>query len=95
MMKSSLNYNQRQIAKLGVAKDIGDSIGFWIGSLCEILPLWAVLLVGALQNFIGYGWVWLIVTHRVPTLPLWAVSIVYQILFPSLPFRFHVIHRLK
>ena len=95
VMKSSLNYNQRQIAKLGVAKDIGDSIGFWIGSLCEILPLWAVLLVGALQNFIGYGWVWLIVTHRVPTLPLWAVSIVYQILFPSLPFRFHVIHRLK
>ena len=84
MMKSSLNYNQRQIAKLGVAKDIGDSIGFWIGSLCEILPLWAVLLVGALQNFIGYGWVWLIVTHRVPTLPLWAVSIVYQILFPFL-----------
>ncbi|RVW45127.1 Protein nuclear fusion defective 4 [Vitis vinifera] len=74
VMKSSLNYNQRQIAKLGVAKDIGDSIGFWIGSLCEILPLWAVLLVGALQNFIGYGWVWLIVTHRVPTLPLWALS---------------------
>ncbi|KAL6325672.1 hypothetical protein AAG906_023517 [Vitis piasezkii] len=75
VMKSSLNYNQRQIAKLGVAKDIGDSIGFWIGSLCEILPLWAVLLVGALQNFIGYGWVWLIVTHRVPTLPLWAICI--------------------
>lgn len=75
MIKSSLNYNQRQIARLGVAKDIGDSVGFWIGSLCEILPLWVALLIGALQNLIGYGWVWLIITHRVPTLPLWAICI--------------------
>ncbi|RVX06743.1 Protein nuclear fusion defective 4 [Vitis vinifera] len=75
VIKSSLNYNQRQIARLGVAKDIGDSVGFWIGSLCEILPLWVALLIGALQNLIGYGWVWLIITHRVPTLPLWAICI--------------------
>ena len=98
VIKSSLNYNQRQLARLGVAKDIGDSIGFWIGSLCEIVPLWAVLLIGALQNLIGYGWVWLIITHRVPTLPLWAVSIVYRIFFSllsSLSLFDCVIHRLK
>ncbi|KAL3526281.1 hypothetical protein ACH5RR_010937 [Cinchona calisaya] len=74
-IKSSLNYNQRQIAKLGVAKDLGDSVGFLAGSLCEILPLWGALLVGAVQNFVGYGWVWLIITGRVPQLPLWAICI--------------------
>ncbi|RWW25958.1 hypothetical protein BHE74_00026607 [Ensete ventricosum] len=72
VIKSSLGYNQRQIASLGVAKDLGDSIGFLAGTLCEILPLWAALFIGVLQNFFGYGWVWLIVTGRAPRLPLWA-----------------------
>lgn len=75
MIKSSLNYNQKQLARLGVAKDLGDSVGFLAGSLSEVLPLWGALLVGALQNFIGYGWVWLIVTGRAPVLPLWAMCI--------------------
>ncbi|KAL3644053.1 hypothetical protein CASFOL_011985 [Castilleja foliolosa] len=74
-IKSSLNYNQRQVARLGVAKDLGDSVGFLAGSLSEILPLWAALLVGAIQNFVGYGWVWLVVTGRAPVLPLWAMCI--------------------
>lgn len=74
-IKTSLNYNQRQVARLGVAKDLGDSVGFLAGSLCEILPLWGALLVGAIQNFVGYGWVWLIITGRVPELPLWAMCI--------------------
>lgn len=96
VIKSSLNYNQRQIGRLGVAKDLGDCIGFWIGPLCEILPLWGVLLVGALQNFIGYGWVWMIVTQRVPTLPLWAVKHPLSFTFPfSLLSLFHVINRLQ
>ncbi|PQP94485.1 protein NUCLEAR FUSION DEFECTIVE 4-like [Prunus yedoensis var. nudiflora] len=75
VIKSSMDYNQRQIARLGVAKDLGDSVGFLAGSLCEVLPLWAALLIGALMNFIGYGWVWLIVTGRAPTLSLWAMCI--------------------
>ena len=75
VIKSSLNYNQRQLSKLGVAKDLGDNVGFLAGSLSEILPLWSALLVGALQNLVGYGWVRLIVTGRAPVLPLWAVSI--------------------
>lgn len=74
VIKSSLNYNQRQIASLGVAKDLGDSIGFLAATLCEVLPIWAALLIGALQNLVGYGWVWLIVTGRASVLPLWAVS---------------------
>ncbi|PON95391.1 Major facilitator [Trema orientale] len=75
VIKSSLNYNQKQIARLGVAKDLGDCVGFFAGTLCEILPMWAALLVGALKNFIGYGWVWLIVTGRAPVLPLWAICV--------------------
>ncbi|XP_030484192.2 protein NUCLEAR FUSION DEFECTIVE 4 [Cannabis sativa] len=75
VIKSSLNYNQRQLARLGVAKDLGDSVGFFAGSLSEMLPMWAALLVGALKNFFGYGWVWLIVTGRAPVLPLWAICV--------------------
>ncbi|GKE43250.1 protein nuclear fusion defective 4, partial [Tanacetum coccineum] len=43
VIKSSLNYNQKQVARLGVAKDLGDSVGFLAGSMSEILPLWALL----------------------------------------------------
>lgn len=87
VIKTSLNYNQKQIARLGVAKDLGDSVGFLAATLSEILPLWAALLVGAVQNFIGYGWVWLIVTGRTTPLPLWAVSSLPSCL---IPFCFHV-----
>ncbi|KAJ0969224.1 hypothetical protein J5N97_022101 [Dioscorea zingiberensis] len=75
VIKSSLRYNQRQVASLGVAKDLGDSIGFLAGTLCEILPLWAALLIGALQNFVGYGLVWLAITKRIPVPPLWVMCI--------------------
>ncbi|XP_054786237.1 protein NUCLEAR FUSION DEFECTIVE 4 [Prosopis cineraria] len=75
VIKSSLNYNQRQLARLGVAKDLGDCVGFVTGILCEILPPWGALLVGVSLNFVGYGWVWLIVTGRAPALPLWAMCI--------------------
>ncbi|ONK77877.1 uncharacterized protein A4U43_C02F11740 [Asparagus officinalis] len=75
VLKASLGYNQRQVASLGVAKDLGDSVGFLAGLLSEVLPLWAALLVGAVKNFVGYGWVWLIVIGRVPPLPLWGMCI--------------------
>ncbi|XP_006659624.1 protein NUCLEAR FUSION DEFECTIVE 4 [Oryza brachyantha] len=75
VIKSSLGYNQRQLASLGVAKDLGDSVGFLAGTLCAVLPLWAAVLVGAAQNLVGYGWVWLAVAHRAPVPPLWAMCI--------------------
>ncbi|CAN5969682.1 unnamed protein product [Sphagnum jensenii] len=68
VLKTSLGYNQKQINRLGVAKDIGDSVGLLAGFLCDVLPTWALILLGALQNFLGYGWLWLTVTHRVPPL---------------------------
>ncbi|MBA0739478.1 hypothetical protein Gogos_012747 [Gossypium gossypioides] len=75
VIKSSLNYNQRQLSKLGVAKDLGGSVGFIAGGLSEILPIWGVLLIGALQNLIGYNSLWLIVTGKVPVFPLWAMCV--------------------
>ncbi|KAK3122240.1 hypothetical protein QOZ80_8BG0666950 [Eleusine coracana subsp. coracana] len=75
VIKDSLGYSQRQLAALGVAKDLGDSVGFLAGTLCAVLPLWAALLVGAAQNLLGYGWVWLAVTRRAPVPPLWAMCI--------------------
>lgn len=80
MIKTAMGYNQRQVAMLGVAKDLGDAIGFLPGVLCEVMPIWAVLFIGVLQNFFGYGLVWLIVAHKIPELPLWLVS-----LSPSFP----------
>ncbi|XP_074294341.1 protein NUCLEAR FUSION DEFECTIVE 4-like [Silene latifolia] len=75
VIKTNLNYNQRQVARLGVAKDLGDSVGFLTGYVCEVLPLWAALFVGALMNLIGHGWVWLCITGRAPPLPLWAMCL--------------------
>ncbi|KAK8962310.1 hypothetical protein KSP40_PGU009901 [Platanthera guangdongensis] len=75
VIKHAMGYNQRQIATLGIAKDLGDSVGFLAATLCEILPLWAALFIGAVQNFVGYGWVWLIITGRTSALPLWAMCV--------------------
>ncbi|KAF7844093.1 protein NUCLEAR FUSION DEFECTIVE 4-like [Senna tora] len=49
-------------------------IGFITRVLCETSPLWSASLVGAALNFIGYGWVWLIVIGRAPALPFRAMS---------------------
>ncbi|EEF51772.1 protein NUCLEAR FUSION DEFECTIVE 4 [Ricinus communis] len=75
VIKSSMGYNQREVAMLGVAKDLGDSIGFVAGALCEVLPIWAILLIGVFQNFVGYGLLWLIVIQKLPALPLWVLCV--------------------
>lgn len=74
VIKTTLGYSQKQVALLGVAKNLGDAIGFVSGALSEVSPSWMVLLVGAAQNLLGYGVVWLVVTGLLPTLPLWMVS---------------------
>jgi hypothetical protein len=73
VIKSSMGYNQKQVAFLSVAKDLGDNVGLLAGFISKAWPVWAVILVGVLQNVVGYGLVWLVVTHRLPSLPLWTV----------------------
>ncbi|KAM1788638.1 protein NUCLEAR FUSION DEFECTIVE 4-like [Malus sylvestris] len=75
VIKSTMGYSQRQLAILGVAKDLGDSVGFVAGSLSEILPTWGLLVIGAAFNFVGYGLLWLIVSQTLPAFPLWVLCI--------------------
>ncbi|KAF3786090.1 NUCLEAR FUSION DEFECTIVE 4 protein [Nymphaea thermarum] len=73
LIKSSLGYNQKQISALGVAKDIGDSLGLIPGCLSHVFPYWALLLVGALLNSVGYGIIYLVVSHEINSLRFWIV----------------------
>lgn len=75
VIKSTMGYSQRQVAILGVAKDLGDAIGFVAGYLSEILPSWGLFAIGAVLNFLGYGLLWLIVSQKIPALPLWVLCI--------------------
>uniref|UniRef100_A0A7I4CEF7 Nodulin-like domain-containing protein n=1 Tax=Physcomitrium patens TaxID=3218 RepID=A0A7I4CEF7_PHYPA len=75
VIKTNLNLNQRQLNRLGVAKDLGDSVGLLAGFLSDWLPSWGLILVGLLHNCIGYGWVWLIVIRRVATPPFAVVCL--------------------
>ncbi|KAL2622999.1 hypothetical protein R1flu_003204 [Riccia fluitans] len=76
IIKSVLGYDQRGISRLGVAKDIGDSVGLVAGYLCDLMPIWALILVGALVNLLGYGLIWLIIVKQLTTVPLWAMCII-------------------
>ncbi|PON95769.1 Major facilitator [Trema orientale] len=75
VIKSIMGYNQRQLAVLGVFKNFGNCVGFVAGSLSQVLPTWGLLLIGAVHNLIGYGSLWLIVTQRLHTMPLWVLCI--------------------
>ncbi|XP_010537919.1 PREDICTED: protein NUCLEAR FUSION DEFECTIVE 4-like [Tarenaya hassleriana] len=75
-LKSVLGYNQRQLTLLGVANDVGESVGLLPGYACNKFPPWKVLLVGACACFLGYGVIWLTVTEIVRGLPFWLLWIV-------------------
>ncbi|KAL6652767.1 hypothetical protein ACP70R_011692 [Stipagrostis hirtigluma subsp. patula] len=75
VVKAALGYNQRQVAALGVAKNLGDCVGFLAGALSASLPAWGLLLIGAAHIFVGYGWLWLVVTRQAPALPLWMMCV--------------------
>lgn len=74
-LKSVLGYNQQQLTILGVANDIGESVGLLPGIACNKFPPWAVLLVGVVLCFLGYGVIWLAVSQTITGLPYWVVSI--------------------
>ncbi|KHN23980.1 protein NUCLEAR FUSION DEFECTIVE 4-like [Glycine soja] len=76
VIKSSMGFNQKQVAFLSVAKDLGDNVGLLAGKISQASPVWGLILVGVVQNVVGYGLVWLVVTHQFPALPLWLLCIV-------------------
>lgn len=74
VLKSVLGYNQQQLTIMGVANDIGESVGLLPGIACNKFPPWAVLLVGVVICFLGYGVIWLAVSQTITGLPYWVVS---------------------
>ncbi|KAI9117472.1 hypothetical protein K1719_011638 [Acacia pycnantha] len=74
-LRSVLGFNQLQIALLGVANDIGESVGVLPGIASNKFPPWLILSVGALHSFIGYGVLWLSVSRTLPSLPYWLLWI--------------------
>ncbi|KAG6554868.1 hypothetical protein Mapa_003451 [Marchantia paleacea] len=79
VIKSVLGFDQKGISRLGVAKDIGDSVGLLAGTLCDLVPIWGLFICGALVNLIGYGSIWLIVTKQLPPVPLWAMCLIMMV----------------
>lgn len=72
-LKNAMGYNQQQLTLLGVANDTGENFGLIAGVLCNRLPPWFVLLVGAACCFLGFGTLWSAVSLTVTGLPYWLV----------------------
>lgn len=79
LLKSVLGFSQQQVTVLGVANDIGESVGLLPGIVCNKFPPWALLLVGTACGFFGYGVIWLAVSQTLPNLPYWLVSAEYAL----------------
>lgn len=73
-LKSVLGLTQQQLTILGVANDLGENFGILPGIVINKFPPWAVLLVGVLASFLGYGVLWLSVSQTVQSMPYWVVS---------------------
>ncbi|KAK3183146.1 hypothetical protein Dsin_030432 [Dipteronia sinensis] len=73
VIKKNLGYNQRQICILGVAKDLGEFVGFLAGGLVEVFPIWSIMLIGAVLNFVGCALLYFLepMARHATTLQLW------------------------
>eukprot|EP00250_Pteridium_aquilinum_P016356 c23064_g1_i2 orf=23-1426(-) len=75
-LKNVLGLNQKQLNRLSVAKDLGDSCGILAGILCNYLPAQALLSIGACIGFVGFGIQWLVVSGLISAPPYWTMFIV-------------------
>ncbi|KAL6276217.1 hypothetical protein ACE6H2_019818 [Prunus campanulata] len=74
-IKSSLGYDQTEINMLGFSKDFGANVGVLSGLIGEVTPVWFVLIIGAVMNFVGYFMIWLAVTGRIPKPKVWQMCV--------------------
>ncbi|KAJ1258275.1 hypothetical protein BS78_10G062700 [Paspalum vaginatum] len=72
-LKVALGADQRRLALLGVACDVGENLGLLPGVLCNRLHPALLLLVGAAACLLGYGAAWLLVSGAAPALPYWLI----------------------
>lgn len=68
-LKQVLNINQFQLNLLAVVKDFGEYAGILAGILFNKLPPWALLCIGALFAFLGYGSIWLVASKKFTSSP--------------------------
>ncbi|XP_074272211.1 protein NUCLEAR FUSION DEFECTIVE 4 [Silene latifolia] len=74
-IKSSLGYTQSTLNLLGFFKDFGANVGVFSGLIAEIIPTWAVLLIGSAMNFIGYFMIWASVTGKISSPKVWQMCV--------------------
>lgn len=63
VLKAVGSFDQRQVAALAVAKDLGECLGIIPGLLCDFMPPWMMLLIGSTHFFLGFGTLWLGCNH--------------------------------
>lgn len=74
-IKSSLGYDQTTLNLLGFFKDLGANVGVLSGLIAEVVPTWAVLLIGSAMNFAGYFMIWMAVTGRTAPPRVWLMCL--------------------
>ncbi|KAH7365962.1 hypothetical protein KP509_18G056400 [Ceratopteris richardii] len=74
-IKESLQLTQEQLDSISVAKDIGANVGVISGFIYDFFPTWMVLAFAAILSLVGNLMIWLSITYRVPSPPLWLVCI--------------------
>ncbi|GKF27511.1 nuclear fusion defective 4-like protein, partial [Tanacetum coccineum] len=80
-LKTSQHYTQSTLDTISVFKDFGANIGILSGLLYTTVEKtrfggpWVVLLVGAVQCFLGYFMMWVCVSGWVEVVPVWVMSL--------------------
>ncbi|EPS72388.1 hypothetical protein M569_02370, partial [Genlisea aurea] len=74
-LKLIMALTQLQLNTLSVAKDVGKAFGLLAGIASDRLSTPAILLIGSIEGFVGYGAQWLVVSGRIPPLPYWTMCI--------------------
>lgn len=75
-LKDVLGLNQKQLNRLSVGKDLGDSCGILAGILSNYLPASALLCIGAAVGLVGNGFQWLVVSQVIGPPPYWIMFLV-------------------
>lgn len=74
-LKSLMALTQLQLNNLSVAKDVGKAFGILAGLASDRISPAALLFIGSIEGFIGYGVQWLVVSQKIQPLPYWQMCI--------------------
>ncbi|XP_078446086.1 protein NUCLEAR FUSION DEFECTIVE 4-like [Wolffia australiana] len=74
-LKTLMGLSQTELNNLSVAKDVGKAFGILAGLASDKLPTFAILLIGSLEGFLGYGVQWLVVRGSIQPLPYWQMCV--------------------